>query len=190
MSGGNSDNKVATIVVPLVVAVLGLVGVMMQTDWFSSIISRETPGSPPTATETVAAIPVDDPTETSPAVDATDTPVPLPLEEIFPQSGSGEDFDYLNNPAVFTGEIVSDSCVHSGVYGLKLVYEIKNSGSGGWGVLWSNTPAGVVDLTVHSELAFWVKSGGGSERFKVSFSDSLYNGKSVESTDLLVLSKE
>lgn len=195
MADKNSDNKIVTIVVPLVVAALSLLGVLFQTDWFSSLVNSSVATTLPEAAEAVAAVPTDEaeatmapPTET--VVSGTDTPIPLPLEEIFPQVGEGTDFDYANDPAIFTGEILPDECVHTGVYGLKMIYGIKDSGSGGWGVLWANAPGGTIDLSTYSTLVFWVKGGSGDERFQVTFSDSLQQGTKVESADMLALSQD
>lgn len=197
MTENNTGNTKWGILVPVIVALFGLIGVISQTEWFAARMTPPTPTLPPIATETVATFPTSEPTETSlPPTDtaipptATETPIPLPLEEIFPQAGDGEAFVFVNNPAVFAGNIVRDECVHSGIYGLKMIYDIKNSGSAGWGVQWVNAPVGSVDLTGHSTLVFWVKGGTGMERFQIGIKDNLKREIKVESGDLIVLSRD
>ena len=195
MSGKDSDNK-ATVLVPIVVAVVGLIGIMMQTDWFAARIAPPTPTVSPTATEMVAIVPTDEPTATAVIpptatdIPATATPIPLPLEEIFPQVGRGDVFVFVNRPAVFAGDFVRNECVHSGVYGLKLAYDVGNSGSAGWGVQWAKAPSGYIDLTEYSAFVFWVKAGTGFERFQIGIKDDLKREQKIESTSLIVLAEE
>ncbi len=198
MSENSSGNTKWAMWIPVIVAVVGLVGVITQADWFSARMMPATPTSPPTAMEMVSIVPTSEPTETSlppTATDipptATETPLPLPLEEVFPQVGAGHGFTFVNNPAIFTGTIVrDDACVHSGIYGLQLVYDINNSGSAGWGVQWDDAPEGTVNLSEYSTLVFWVKGGTGSERFQIGIKDSLKREPKIESTDLIVLSRD
>ncbi len=186
----------------VIVAIIGVIGTIlvtfMSTPAFERMTTPATPTSPPTATEMVSIVPTSEPTETAlppTATDipptATETPLPLPLEEVFPQVGAGHGFTFVNNPATFTGTIVrDDACVHSGIYGLQLVYDINNSGSAGWGVQWDDAPEGTVNLSEYSTLVFWVKGGTGSERFQIGIKDSLKREPKIESTDLIVLSRE
>ncbi len=196
MSGGSSDNK-AAILVPVIVAIVGLVGVIMNAEWFSARMMPPTPTLSPTATVTVASVPTSEPAETSlpsTATDipptATETPIPLPLEEVFPQANLGNAFVFVNNPAVFTADFVRDACVHSGVYGLKMAYDVNNSGNAGWGVQWEKSPDGYIDLTEYSVLEFWVKAGTGDERFQIGIKDDLKREQKIESVDLVVLTKD
>ena len=205
MADNGSGNSTLKIVAPIILAVISLIGVIVQTDWFAA---RMTPASEPVEQAVTQRVveEVNEPETESPSAESatetatqevledesspTSTPVPLPLVEIFPQVGPGEDFDYVNNPATFTSEILNNDCVRSGVYGLRVIYDIKNSGSGGWGTLWVNAPNGTTDFIEYSELVFWVKGGTGTERFKVTVSDSLQQAKALDSTDLLVLSRD
>jgi len=197
MAERDASNSTLKVVAPILLAVISLIGVVVQTDWFAA---RMAPDPVPVTTVVVTQIvgetpdPVDAETEqpapTEEEAPATTTPVPLPLVEIFPQVDAGEAFDYINSPATFTSEMVADDCKHSGVYGLKIIYNIKNSGSGGWGVNWVNSPRGTIDFVAYSDLVFWVKGGTGNERFKVTVNDSLQQAKSINSTDLLVLSRD
>ena len=198
MAKKDDRNKTLTILVPVIVAVIGLVGIMMQTDWFATRLTPTTPTLAPTATEAVATVPTSEavltstlaPTETSiPAKVATSTPIPpLPLLEIFPQAGEGEEFVFVNNPAVFANDFVDEDCVHEGIYGLKLAYDINNSGSAGWGVRWSNTPTTYVDLTKYSEIHLWVKGRTGKEKFQIGIKDTLKYEYKVESSAFIVFS--
>ena len=186
MSEKDSNNKTLTILIPVIVAFLGLVGVMMQTDWFAERMSHPTPTLAPTVTETSATVPTSEPTTIAPA--ETLTPIPPPLLEIFPQAKDGEDFVFVNKPAVFVGDFVNQDCVHEGAYGLKLAYDINNSGNAGWGVRWENSPSGYIDLTKYAELHFWVKGNTGDERFQIGIKDTLKYEYKMESSNLLVLS--
>jgi len=206
MAERDSINSTLKVVAPILLAVISLIGVVVQTDWFAALVApdpvpvatvvvTQIVGEPPTPedveTEPVAeeATVTEEATATEEAI-ATATPVPLPLVEVFPQVGLGKDFDYINSPATFSAEITNGNCVHSGVYGLKMTYAIKNSGSAGWGVLWVDTPDNSIDFLGHDELVFWVKGGAGSERFKVTMSDSLQQTKGLDSSSLLVLSRD
>lgn len=201
MAGKDSDSK-TTVLVPIIVAVVGLIGIMMQTDWFAARMAPPTPTAAPTVTVAVAIVPTSEPPATAvipptvtdipatPTMTSTVTPIPLPLEEIFPQVGMGEAFVFVNNPAVFTSDFVRDECVYSGVYGLKLAYDVKNSGNAGWGVQWVKAPNGYIDLTEYSALVFWVKAGTGAERFQIGIKDDMKREQKIESRDLIVLSQD
>ena len=183
MSENDSGGKTLTVLVPVIIAILGLVGIMMQTDWFSAWVTPPTPTLPPIATEAVATVPTSETVLTS-------TPIPVPLLEIFPQAELGKAFVFVNPPAVFTNDFVGEDCVHEGVYGLKLAYDINNSGGAGWGVQWGDSPTGYFDATAYSTLSFWVKGGTGNEKFHVGIKDDFKREDKVEAIDLIVLSKE
>ena len=211
MAERNTGNSTLKIVAPIILAVISLIGVIVQSDWFEA---RMMPAASQEVVVTEIVVNTSD-TEvndiemsssdvaTEPAIQdlpatetnvddtpATDTPVLLPIEDIFPQIGTGEDFDYVNNPATFAANIANGDCVHTGDYGLKIVYDVKNSGNGGWGVLWTNTVDGTIDFVEYSDLVFWVKGGTGNERFQVTITDSLQQADSMASNDMLVLSRD
>jgi len=200
MTEKDGNNKTLIILVPVIVAFIGVIGIMIQADWFSARMTPPTPTLPPSATEAVAIIPTSEPTLTftaepsgtslPPTPTATSTPIPPPLLEIFPQAENGAAFVFVNNPAVFASDFVRDNCAREGVYGLKLAYDINNSGSAGWGVQWADSATGYFDVTAYSALVFWVKGGTGDERFQVGIKDDLKREYKIESTDLIVLSED
>ncbi len=122
---------------------------------------------------------------------ATNTPLPPPLVEIFPQVSGGEKFVYINNDGSLSDRFVPiKSCVHFGSYGLQLSYDMKGDSSGGWGVQWKNTPAKYFDFSGFSTLTFWVKGTYGGETFQVSLKDTEGNEVKVESDTLLIVTAD
>ena len=198
MTKKDDRNKTLAILIPVIIAFFTLVGVVVQTDWFATWITPPTPTLVPTAMEMATIIPSSEPIFTSTVkpteivpltvVEVTSTPIPPPLLEIFPQAEDGEDFVFVNNPAVFISDFVDEDCVHEGIYGLKLAYDINNSGSAGWGVHWQNSLRGYVDLTKYAELHFWVKGNTGKEKFQIGIKDNLKHEYKTESSNLIVLS--
>ena len=119
------------------------------------------------------------PIQTSiPTPAATNTPLPPSLVEIFPQAVDGKVFVFSNEGGVLAPEFVAgEGCVHSGVYGLRLTYNMQGKGNGGWGVHWAN-PATTThfDASRFRNLIFWVRGASGGESFQVAMKDT--NAKS------------
>jgi hypothetical protein len=141
-------------------------------------------------TPTVAIPPTHTPTFTpTPSHTATPTPFPLPLVEIFPQVGGGEEFLFINSPKpdVLTRQFTDEAdCRHSGPFGLRLTYGFTGEDNGGWGVHWDNAPTKRFDATGFTALVFWVKGTSGRETFQVGLKDISGKEEKVESQTLVV----
>lgn len=125
-----------------------------------------------------------------PSPSLTNTPLPPPLVEIFPQVDGGEKFVFINNGGSLSDKFVpTQSCLHSGSYGLQLMYNMKGTGNGGWGVQWSNSPAKHFNASSFSAFTFWVKGTGG-ETFQIGVKDTSGNEVKVESDTLLIVSSD
>jgi len=121
----------------------------------------------------------------------TNTPLPPPLVEIFPQVDGGEKFVYINGGGSLSDRFVpTQSCIHSGSYGLQLSYDMKGDGNGGWGVQWNNAPAKYFDASGFSAFTFWVKGTYGGEIFQVSLKDTGGNEVKIESDTLLIVTAD
>jgi hypothetical protein len=95
-----------------------------------------------------------------------------PLQEIFPQAGAGETFDFKNGTANITSRFVdSEECRRSGLFGLQLEFDMNDRASGGWGVHWANTPIGHFDASGFTNLVFWVK-GTAPNGFNIGLQDT------------------
>ncbi|MFH1906485.1 MAG: carbohydrate binding domain-containing protein [Chloroflexota bacterium] len=138
----------------------------------------------PTITPTLTITP-------TPSQTPTNTPLPRPLVEIFPKAEYGKDFTYINFGGVLSPMYVTtNNCVHSGVYGIQLVYNMKGSGNGGWGVLWVDAPSGHFNAYGFPYLAFWIKGTSGGEKFQVGIKDTSGNEYKIESTTFIVVTKD
>lgn len=146
------------------------------------------PTHTPTLTLTPTLPPV--PTSTStPPPSLTPTQPPPPLVEIFQQVGDGEEFVFINQGGILTNEFVpTQSCIHSGVYGLRLTYDMKGAGNGGWGVHWVNSPAQRFDASDYTAFVFWIKGASGGEIFQVGLKDTRGKEVKVETKPLVVVS--
>jgi len=122
--------------------------------------STSTPSLTPTSTATASATP-------------SSTPIPPPLVEIFPQVGGGEEFAYINKGGVLSSKFVlTKDCVHSGLYGLQIVYNMEGPANGGWGIYWNNTPAKHFDASTFTAFRFWVRGTSGGETFQFGIKDT------------------
>jgi hypothetical protein len=125
----------------------------------------------------------------TPSPNPENAPPPLPLAEVFPQVGEGEEFIYVNQdkPDSLKKQFVDDGeCRHSGPYALKLIYKFTGGGNGGWGVSWRNTSAGSFDASGFNHLNLWVKGQTGRERFQVGLKDTRGKENKIESDSLVV----
>lgn len=132
-------------------------------------------------------------TETSIAtIIPINTPLPPPLPEIFPQAIDGQKFAFVSEGEELTSEFVGDqNCIHSGAYGIRFIYDMKEPLSGGWGVHWNNPPIKTYfDASEFQTLTFWVRGMLGNERFQVAMKDTDDNEFWMESIDLLVVTQE
>jgi hypothetical protein len=134
-------------------------------------------------------VPVTDTVE--PTSIPTNTPLPPPLEEIFPLIDGGGDFVFINNGGVLTPKIIpTQNCIHSGVYGLQLTYEMKDQGNGGWGINWDKSPSKHFDASGFNALTFWVKGATGGETFQIGLKDTSGKEAKKESVNLVVVSSD
>lgn len=114
----------------------------------------------------------------------------LPVLEIFPQASDGEDF-YWANPSgdeVTYQYVESEECRHSGRYGLRLTYTMRDDRDGGWGVHWANAPLRSFDASEFSALTFWVKGMAGGETFQIGLKDTGLKEIKVDSKRFVVVS--
>lgn len=145
-----------------------------------------------TTTKTVSFNVIVPPTETPvPTTVPTDTPIPPPVLEVFPQAADGQEFAFVNKGGVLMPQFVTDkNCVHSGLYGLRLMFDMQGQGNGGWGVHWVNPPIAThFDASEFRMLTFWVRGMLGDETFQVAMKDT--NDKSfwLESKSVLVVTQ-
>ena len=139
----------------------------------------------PTATPTATP----EPTATlTPLPTITSTPPPPPVE-IFPQIDGGEDFVYINSGGVLTNKFIpNQTCIHSGVYGLQLTYDMKGQGNGGWGILWDKSPSKYFDASGFNAFTFWIKGASGGETFQIGLKDTSGKEVKLESIKFVVVS--
>ena len=143
---------------------------------------------PPLPTLTITVAP--SATDTSTPL-PTDTPLPPPLEEIFPQVNGGHKFVFINSGGLLTDQFVPNSdCIHSGEYGLQLIYDMKGQGNGGWGVQWNEASGKHFVASSFNAFTFWVKGASGGETFQIGLKDTFGKEVKVESVDLLVVAPE
>jgi hypothetical protein len=138
----------------------------------------------------VTAVPSETSTFTQlPSPTLTNTPPPQPLVEIFPQVDGGEKFVYMNNGGSLEDSYDSTpNCIHTGLYGLQLSYDMTGDGNGGWGVLWNKAPAKQFDASGFRSFTFWIKGNAGRETFQVGLKDTSGKEYKVESDKMLVVS--
>lgn len=125
----------------------------------------------------------------TPSPNVNNTPPPLPLTEVFPQVGDGEEFLYTNpdRPNALKKQFVEDvDCRHSGPFALKLTYKFTGSENGGWGVSWRNTSSSSFNASEFNYLSFWVKGLQGKERFQVGLKDMRGRETKIGSDSLVV----
>lgn len=157
----------------------------------SSSTAETTPSLPAPAEPSPSASPETTTTFTPTTLPSTNTPVPPPLIEIFPQAGAGEKFLYINNGGVLSQQYSTQpDCIHSGSYGLELSFDMKGTGNGGWGVQWINSPGKHFDASTFTAFNFWIKGRNGGELFQISLKDTDGNEKKLESDELLIVSTE
>ena len=173
MTEENTNKKALVIWIPVIVALVALLGTMIDTTWFSEKMIQPTPTMALTETGTPSGVSVGANTET-PLVELS-MPIPPPLLEIFPQTKGGKEFVRTNSPITFANDFLTDDCVHEGIYGLKISYDLEeNTGDAVWGVDWKNTSTGYIDLTQYTTLQFWAKARTGRERFDIVIKDLSY----------------
>lgn len=124
-----------------------------------------------------------------PTIVPTNTPLPLPLIEIFPQAVEGTEFTFVSEGGVIIPEFVGDeNCIHSGIYGVRFTYDMQGQVSGGWGVHWDNPPVIThFDASEFQTLNFWVRGSAGNEKFQVAMKDTNAHEFWIESRSLLVV---
>lgn len=151
-----------------------------------------TPTETPVPTQTFTPAPTDTPTATlTPAPTLTFTPLPPPLAEIFPQIDSGDEFIFKGGTPVLTREFMqSGGCIHSGVYGVQLTYEMTGSNYGGWGLLWDVAPSKHFDASAFTKLTFWVRGLAGGEKFQVGIKDRFGQERKLESVKMLLVTTD
>jgi hypothetical protein len=175
MSTKKKPNDHTAIITALSVLVGTVIAAIFASPWITEYIKKD---SPPKPSPTVTASPNPD-----------NMPPPLPLAEVFPQVGEGEEFVYINNDKSdsLKKQFVDDvECRHSGPYALKLTYRFTGGGNGGWGVSWKNTSAGSFAGSEFNYLSFWVKGLAGKERFQVGLKDKRGRENKIESDSLVV----
>lgn len=146
------------------------------------IAPTPTPTSTPTATMTPS------PTLT-PLPTATLTPPP-PMLELFFQSTGAKEFIYKNNGGELTALVLpSPNCIHSGIYGMQISYDMKGNGNGGWGVHWDEAPGKHFDASQYSALTFWVKGASGGETFQIGIRDTNKVEYKLESVAVVVVTQ-
>lgn len=167
-------------------------------------VSVEVTSASATTTRSVNFNVIVPPTETlPPTIAPTNTPLPLPLTEVFPQSAEGREMVFLNINGTPTPEpnsnqegpfrsefAIDENCIHTGIYGLRISYNMTGQNSGGWGVHWINEPLAThFDASEFESLTFWVKGLAGEENFQVSMKDTSGNEYWIESRLFVVVSK-
>lgn len=182
----------------------GLVGVLLIAIaiWLSA--QEAAPPAPLAATPEAAAV-SSPPAQTitpgeaaapTPAATATPAPIdtpppPPPLVEIFPQVEDGVEFVFINSGGSLKNEFTpAQNCLHTGLYGLRLTYEMEGEGNGGWGVLWDNAPAGHFNASDFSALTFWVKGKSGGETFQIGLKDAAGTEAKIESKLVVVVTED
>ena len=168
-------------------------------------VSVEVTSSSTTTTRSVNFDVIVPPTETlPPTIAPTNTPIPPPLIEIFPQSSNGMEMVFLNLNGTPTPEpnrnedvpfltefIKDDNCLHNGIYGLRINYDMQGQNTGGWGVHWINPPLVThFDASEFKSLTFWVKGLAGNEKFQVSMKDTNGHEYWIESRLFVVVNRD
>lgn len=160
------------------------------TPTMAAVLIVSTPSPTETLTATATSTPTFTPTP-SPTVTPTNTPPPPPLVEIFPQVDGGEEFVFINFGGLLTNEFVfAQNCAHSGPYGLRLTFDMKGEGNGGWGVHWDNAPAKHFNASGYTAFTFWVRGASGGETFQIGLADTGGKEVKVESKSLVVVSSD
>jgi hypothetical protein len=109
----------------------------------------------------------------------------LPLVEIFPQIGAGQEYTFQDQ--LFNRQItgIAEDCTRSGSNGLQLNYTMQSPEDfGGWGVQWENTSAGHFDASGFTTFTFWVRGAKGGEALQVVFYDTQEEGQTVKVHEL------
>lgn len=140
--------------------------------------------SPPTPTAT---------SEPPPLPSATATPPNIaPLVEIFPQAMDGEVRRYIDSDdslgSISTEYTEDEDCRNSGPYGLRITFDFRNGGYGGWLVHWESSPNRRFDASQFAEITFFVK-GTAPQSFQVGIKDISETEVKVEAGPLVVLSQ-
>ncbi len=119
-----------TTIITSIIAVVGTIAAaFLVSPWIPDFFKNNPP--PPTPSPTPTASP-----------QSNYIPPPLPLAEVFPQAGEGEQFTYNSSPLEPVKKNFKDeNCRYSGLAGLKLTYRFTGGGYGGWGVAWRRTRA-------------------------------------------------
>ena len=84
----------------------------------------------------------------------------------------------------------SESCVHSGVYGLQLAYSNSGPANAGWGVQWVGSPDSHFDASEYSIFRFWVRGASGGETFQIGIKDTSGREEKIESSLLTVVGEQ
>ena len=121
----------------------------------------------------------------------TNTPPLPPLIETFPQVDGGEEFIYTSHGGLISNEFVPNkNCVHSGFSGVRLTYDMKGEGFGGWGLIWNNASATHFDASGFTTFTFWVKGTSGGETFQLGLRDTSEKEVKVESKSLVLVTTD
>jgi hypothetical protein len=118
----------------------------------------------------------------------TNTPsLMLPIEEVFPQIGEGEEFYFINNdkPDALRWRF-QPACRHSGLHGIEITYRFAGEGNGGWGIRWDLSNKKHFDASSFDTLTFWVKGMLGVEKFQLGLKDKMGNEYKIESDALVI----
>jgi hypothetical protein len=177
MSTEKKPNDRTAVTTTLIVLIGTIITAIFASPWITEYVKKDSPPKPsPTASP-------------SPSPNPDNVP-PLPLTEVFPQVGEGDEFLYINEDKSdsLKKQFVNDEdCRHSGPYALKHTYRFTGGGNGGWGVSWRNTSAGSFDASGFTLLSLWVKGGlAGKERFQVGLKDRRGRETKIESDSLVV----
>ena len=156
-------------------------------DFGMELVISENLGCPTPRTPAPSPIPT-----LTPAPTPTPTPFPPtpPLWDVFPQATYGEAMDFRNKGGVLTAEFVkSETCNHSGQYGLRITYDMSGDGNGGWATHWDKAPENRfdVELSESSALVFWVQGAKGGETFQIGLKDTAGNEVKLESKPYVVV---
>ena len=73
--------------------------------------------------------------------------------------------------------------------GIRLRYDPRIEGSGGWGVQWGGATPGGFNAGKFGTLAIWVKGAEGDEAFQVSVKDRLGQEAWVQARSMLAVSE-
>ena len=126
-------------------------------------------------------------------------PLPPPLEpdcslagvlcdlSFYPASfiGAGQ-FDFTNAKSGFTTSL-TQQCALSYQLGLEITYGFNPNEFGSWGISWTKSQAGHLDLANMSVLTFWVQSNADSTNFQIGIKDTSPHEDKVDLDQFAIL---